>query len=248
MKNKLKETFDTVRAGEELKDRTKAFLARETRRYTRKTPARYPALAAAACLLFILMGGSWLYFIPTARISIDVNPSIELGVNRFDKVVSVTAYNEDGQELADTLSIKFSDYGDAVNQVLENDQIAALLSNGEILTIAVIGPDSEQSVRILSDVESSTAERQNAYCYSAGEEEAAAAHDLGLSCGKYKAYLELKALNPEVTPEKIRDMTMREIRDCINSCSDEDENGTQTEHSDESGHHGNGSGHGHGSE
>ena len=29
---------------------------------------------------------------PTAYISIDINPSLELGINRFDRIVSVEGY------------------------------------------------------------------------------------------------------------------------------------------------------------
>ena len=45
-------------------------------------------------------GKRWLYFTPIAEISIDINPSIELRVNRFDQVISVDGLNGDGQALA----------------------------------------------------------------------------------------------------------------------------------------------------
>lgn len=61
--------------------------------------------------------GSWLYFTPTAAISIDINPSIELEVNRFGRVLSVTGYNDDGRVLADSLPIKHLGYADAAEQV-----------------------------------------------------------------------------------------------------------------------------------
>ena len=54
-------------------------------------------------LTVTLWGGTWLYFTPTMEISVDINPSIELGVNRFDRVISVDGYNEDGQALAQLL-------------------------------------------------------------------------------------------------------------------------------------------------
>ena len=79
-----------------------------------------PYISAAVCLLSFMIGGHWLYFTPTARISIDVNPSIELEINRFDKVVSVDAYNDDGRELADSLEIRFMGYKEAVNQILDD--------------------------------------------------------------------------------------------------------------------------------
>ena len=58
-----------------------------------------------------------------------------------------------------------------------------------------------------------------AHCYRAGTDEVEAAHDCGLSYGKYRAYQELAALDPTVTPEQVADMTMREIRDRIAALS-----------------------------
>ena len=36
------------------------------------------------------------------------------------------------------------------------------------------------------------------------------AHKAGLSVGKYRAFLELKAKKPEITPEEVQGLTMRQ--------------------------------------
>ncbi|HIZ42609.1 MAG TPA: hypothetical protein H9811_08620 [Candidatus Gemmiger excrementigallinarum] len=51
--------------------------------------------------------------------------------------------------------------------------------------------------------------------WGAGAGEVEQAHECGLSYGKYRAYRELAALDPTVTPEAVQGMTMREIRDRI---------------------------------
>lgn len=53
------------------------------------------------------------------------------------------------------------------------------------------------------------------YCHSASSEGAAAARELGLPCGKYRAFLELRKLDPDITPEEVCNMTMRQIRELI---------------------------------
>lgn len=239
MNNAIKELFVPIRAEKDLKDRTRAFLAERTRGYTQEAAAkrRYPAYAVAcACLLLALLGGSWLYFTPTAEISIDINPSIELGVNRFDQVIAVTGMNEDGQQFSSVLDVKYKNYAQAVEQILHHDRITALLSGGERMSITVVGPDEQQSAQILLNVESCAAGQRNIDCYLAQPEEAAAAHEAGLSCGKYRAFLELQLLDPDITPEAVRDMTMREIRDMIDRLSPDSGWG--------SGHHGKGGGRG----
>lgn len=217
MRDQLKEAFDQVRAEEELKAKTKAFVRQKTDgRARQKGSMPRRLLPAIACLVLLLFGGgAWLFGTPTVTISIDINPSIELGVNRFDRIISVTGSNNDGEELAASLQIQYSGYEEAVEQILSDGEITALLSDGAVMTIGVIGSDSAQSAQILSNIESYTRSQENAYCYSARPEDAKAAHELGLSTGKYRAYLELQALDPNITPEEIQQMTMREIRDRI---------------------------------
>lgn len=246
MNNALKELFGPIRAEEDLKDRTRAFLAERTRNYTRAEPKKrgHPAYAAAcACLLLVLLGGRWLYFTPTAAISIDINPSLELSVNRFDRVIAVTGFNEDGQALSSALNVKYKNYTQAVEQIVHHDSVAALLSNGEVMAITVAGSDG-QSAKLLSGVETCTAGQGNIDCYSARPEEATAAHEAGLSCGKYRAFLELWSLDPDITPEDVQGMTMREIRDRIDRLSSDGGSDATQPGGQGNGHHGNGNGHG----
>jgi len=245
----FKEIFGPIQAGEELKDRTKAFLIQKTQRYTGAGEARRgyrPCAAACACLLLVLLGGRWLYFTPTAGISIDINPSIELGINRFDRVVSVDGFNEDGRELANALDVKYKNYAEAMEEIFHDDGVTALLSGDEVMAITVIGLDGRQSAKILSDVATRTAEQSNTYCYFAQSEEVAAAHEAGLSCGKYRAFLELRLLDPEITPEAVRGMTMREIRELADGLGADPGNETPSCGDRGNGRHGHGEGHGNG--
>lgn len=227
MNNTLKDTFDQIHAEDELKNRTREYLFRKTNGYTgvKKKGYRY-WIPAAACFIFLLWGGHWLYFTPTAEISIDINPSLELEINRFDRVIGVESYNDDGQELADSLDIRHLNYTEAVEQIMENDMVAALLSDDEVMVIGVIGSNEEQSARILAEVQTCTEEETNTYCYSAHSDEAEEAHEMGLSCGKYRAFLELQKLDPTITVEEVQDMTMREIYDRMEALSGNIDAGT----------------------
>ena len=120
--NELRRALDSVRADEALKRRTQEYVAAQTGNYgiARRVsrPARgWRALAAASCLLIVLLLGGWLYLAPTAYISVDINPSLELYVNRFDQVVSAKGYNQAGQALADDLGIRFLNYSHAGEQI-----------------------------------------------------------------------------------------------------------------------------------
>lgn len=227
-KEKLKAAFDQVRAEEELKERTKEYLSEKVyaRKKKRTSPLRNFAAAAACALLVFLAGGSYLYFTPTAYISVDVNPSLELGINRFDRIVSVTGYNEDGKALADSLDLKYMDYSDALEALLADQDMEVYLSDNADVVLTVAGKSENQSSQILETVESCASSHENVHCHSGDTEEIHHAHNAGLSFGKYQAYLTLKGLDPSVTLEEIQDMTMSQIRELIQEYSQEDSQGS----------------------
>lgn len=248
MNDKIRQAFDQVQAENELKDKTKDFIFQKTKGYKQAKTANFKYLASAfACVAFLLIGGYWLYFTPTVQISIDINPSVELGVNRFNRIISFESYNDDGDKLTDSLDIKFMDYSEAVNKIIDSEEILTLLENDEVMTIAVVGTDNLQSEEVLSNMQSCTAGRDNTYCYYTHSEEVEKAHESGLSYGKYKAFLELQKLDPTITVEEIQSITMREIRERISQLSgnvdDNGENSRKNNGASRENHSGNGSRH-----
>nr|WP_297275649.1 hypothetical protein [uncultured Agathobaculum sp.] len=220
MRDELKTALDKVTADEALKQSTRAFLARQTHEYgaAKARPRTARRLAAAfACLALVIVGGTgyWAYFSPTCAISIDINPSVELAVNRFDKVISVEGIGEDGEALAETLDVRFLNYADALDSLLENQTVEDYLAQDEVLSIAVAGDNQGQADAILAQAETCTAGTKNVYCHAADSEELEHAHEAGLSFGKYQAFLILQSLDPSVTPDDVQGLTMREIRDRI---------------------------------
>ena len=72
------------------------------------------ALALAACAILSSGGGVYAYAkTPVAYVSMDINPSVELGVNAFDKVVSVEAYNDDGKKILEGTDLRNYDIDNA---------------------------------------------------------------------------------------------------------------------------------------
>lgn len=245
MNNTFKKLFGPIQAEEALKSRTKAVIASTVRSHAGAVESRRRYFAyAAACMLLVLFGGRWLYFTPTAKISIDINPSIELSINRFDRVISVDGFNADGQALSNALDIKYKNYGEAIEQILNSDRITALLSGDEVMAITVIGLEGPQSAKILSDVALYTEHHSNTHCYFARSEEVAAAHEAGLSCGKYRVFLELQHLDPGITPETVQSMTIREISELIDRLTANGGKEAPSHNDWENGHHGQDDAHG----
>ncbi len=212
MKSELKEAFDSVHASENLKTRTRAFLTQ------RRSPwrLRVPHAAAAACALVLLtLLGGWFWLSPMTAISVDVNPSLEMEINRFDRVVDVYGYNEEGNALAQAVQLRFLNYEQAVENLLSSEEMQPYLTENAALSIGVIGADEQRCSAMMARLEQCTA-GAGAHCYTAGSEVLDQAHELGMSCGKYRAFLQLQELDPTITPEQVQNMTMREMRDLLN--------------------------------
>ena len=107
MKNRVYDAFDHIKAEDRLKQNTYAFLQKRMSRKKNVAVRRF-SLAFASIVGLCVAGliSYSLYFTEIAFVDIDVNPSIELSLNRFDRVVDVYAYNDDGQEILDNVSIK----------------------------------------------------------------------------------------------------------------------------------------------
>ena len=245
MRDELKTALDKVTADDTLRQSTRAFLARQTGDFgaakARPRMARRMA-AALACFVLVVAGGTgwWAYFSPTCAISIDINPSVELGVNRFDRVVSVEGYGEDGEALAVALDLRFMRYTDALDALLADPTVEGYLAQDEVLSIAVAGDNKAQAGAILAQAESCAAGTRNVYCHAADSAEMEHAHEAGLSFGKYQAFAVLQSLDPSVTADDAQGMTMREIHDLIAALDPE---AALTLYG---GGHGHGSGAGHG--
>ena len=198
--------------------------------------------------MLAVLGGWRVYFTPTVSVSIEINPWVELSVNRFDRVIAVSGRNDEGAALAEELDLRFLSCDEAIQTVL---------AENAVMDIAVTGADEAQCGRLLSQAESCTAGWDSAHCYHAGSEEAAAAREAGLSLGKYRMYQALQALDPAITAEKVRDMTMSQLQALLEALSGGgDTSGTQdagqgvgqtgtSQGTGQSGHHGYGHSSGH---
>lgn len=227
MDDRIKQAFGQIHAEEELKTATKEYISgRYAKKHASGSMFYKRLLPAAACVVFAVTGlsGCKMYFTTTSVISIDINPSLELNVNRFDRIISCRGLNEDGTEIADSVHLRFRTYTDALNMLLEEDRMQEYLSDDGELSIVVVGDDEVQSEEMVTQIETCTSGMQNTYCCAASQEDVTEAHDHGLSYGKYKAFLELQEENPDITAEDIQDMTMKEIHDMLHgSESDSDD-------------------------
>lgn len=77
---------------------------------------------AAALLLIVGAGFGWntyqVNYAVASTVSLDVNPSVEITVNRKERVLDVNALNEDGKKILDGMDFEGSDIDVAVNAII----------------------------------------------------------------------------------------------------------------------------------
>ncbi|NLW22952.1 MAG: PepSY domain-containing protein [Tissierellia bacterium] len=78
-------------------------------------------LATAFCLLLIAYFGWYTpYMVADSIIYLDVNPSIEMSINRKEKVIDLTGINDEGKKLVSGIDYKNRDINSVVNELLDN--------------------------------------------------------------------------------------------------------------------------------
>ena len=105
---------------------------------TKKTTKRRWTSLIAACLAVMLLGGGLFYQRANAVasvVSLDVNPSIELKVNRSEKVLVCTPLNEDAKAVLADMS-NGADLKGAKLDVAVNAIVGSLVRNGYLDSIS----------------------------------------------------------------------------------------------------------------
>lgn len=115
----------------------------------KKHTVRNWAIAAAAALVLAVGGfaGYQYQFAVDTAVSIDVNPSIELEVNRQEKVLRATPLNDDAQTILDGMKLEGVNLKTAVNAV-----IGSMVQNGyftdEVNSILLSVDNDDEAKRV----------------------------------------------------------------------------------------------------
>lgn len=99
------------------------------------------AASVAAVFLVLFVGYRFLYSIKEyAYVDIDINPSIEMTINKNENVLRAEALNSDGQTLLDAVKVKNMELADAVSLLLSKSKEIGFIdsyNNKVILTTAL---------------------------------------------------------------------------------------------------------------
>ncbi len=220
--NKLQAAFKHVHAEEELISSTKDYLNKKRNTHTKDVRNnKLRLIIFCVALLVVLGGGSMFYFTPVSAISIEVNPSLEIGVNQLDQVISVKSYDAESEQLAASLKLKYQSYESAMNTLMNSSVIVNYLNQGEQAVITVVSQTNSSAQDIVKKINcQGYAQLSNVECRMNNSEELNEAHQVGMSVAKYEMYLQLIQYDSQLTTEEVQQMTMRQLRDLLKSYED----------------------------
>lgn len=218
MDDRIREAFDAIEAPERLKRSTKAALRKKTFDYGRnvyRLRQRRRRLAASLLTLTLVFSGLGVWFWPSSAIGVEINPSMELKVNAFDRVICLEGKNDDGREVARTLKLAGMEYGEAMQRLLLSRELKPYLDRSSNITITVTDGSNAHGEEMLSRVlcrAYNIAEEENILYCQVDWETVKAAREAGLCIPRYLAWQNLKKNDPTITVEQVRQIPREKIR------------------------------------
>ena len=194
---------------------------------------RGAALGAAASLCLLMTGGGvWYYQYENRQIDsvigIDVNPSVELSINRRERVLKAEALNEDGNQILSDMDLKGVDLNVAVNAVVGSMVTHGYLDDLDNAILVTVSNDSmtrASALRssVVGNIEKTLEENQvQAVVYDQQAVENDEIEDLAkqykISYGKAYFLKELIESNPDLAMkdmEWLSAITMEELAEWI---------------------------------
>ncbi|MHB1125462.1 MAG: anti-sigma factor domain-containing protein [Bacillota bacterium] len=176
------------------------------------------AVAAVLLLLFLtppavrtitnVAGG---FEVATAYVTVDINPSVELAVDRKDRVVDAKALNDDGKQLLQDLSLQGSLVKETIIALVEKAGKDGYLPENSMATVLVAvvnnGGSKTQMKRLFGAGEEAQRvlqDRVRIQTVQAGKKQRVQAGDMGLSTGKYAVLLEALDEGLDITPADLQ--------------------------------------------
>lgn len=174
---------------------------------------RIAVVAACLALAACLIGGVADFLRPVAYVGIDVNPSIELTLNRFDIVVGTHALNDDGQRALDQASCMWRPFDDAARDL--DGAMRTIAGEGAVVEVSIDCDNESRYAALAAQSNNCFGCNGEAHCARTNAEERQAAHDSGMGVAKYRAYHTLKEAGIDISAEECASMSMRELRDML---------------------------------
>ncbi|MDE7060957.1 MAG: hypothetical protein K2O71_05105 [Lachnospiraceae bacterium] len=224
MNRKAFGVFEKICAEEDLKQKTTSYLREEIEKRARRKKFLWlrRAISFACLAVLFLCGGLFYreYMTPVAYIDFDVNPSVEFRINRFGRVITSHAYNDDGDGILAYVNVNYLSYSEAVKRLLDAMGEEGYLGQDALLCVTVQTNEPSRENLMIQSLKEIVGENKRdggydilADIYAVTEEVKHCAAEFELSPAKYLAIEGLIEVDPEADFEICRNHSVHELRE-----------------------------------
>jgi hypothetical protein len=184
--------------------------------------------AASFIAVVTLCGASaWAYFTPYSYVSLDVNPSVEYSLNRFDIVLDAEAVNDDGEEILNEIKVENlknqpikQAISETIEQISENGYFDDDTEGG--IVIATSCNNNEKAEELAEELQLKAEEQiqENGNnvvveVISVGYERVLNARELGVTPGKLNLVEKLKASSSDPDSIDIEEWLNKPVKEIM---------------------------------
>ena len=166
--------------------------------------------------------------VPTALVSVDINPSIEISINKEEEIVAVQAKNDDGTLLLSDLDLTHKKLVDGVNEIIAAAKEKGYINESKKVILVSAAPyDSagtdtsseyaEQLKNILGKLEAENDSADLLTVYIDDSTIIKEAKGNNLSIGKELLYQYAQTHEAPLTAEEIRSTSLSDLLDKLNA-------------------------------
>ena len=181
--------------------------------------------AAAAAAFALMISGGILYAtaMPVSYVTEDVNPSMEYSLNRMDRVIGVSALNEDAKSIVEDLGVSGGTIQTAVDIAGRRMEEKGILDEDGYVLFSVTS-DNDQRAQRLENVLSDMMDGDGGLTFSVlrvSEDEHREARKLDMSAGRYKEMLNTEGKTAISDKKLISEFQHKPVREMLGGADDE---------------------------
>ncbi len=194
----------------------------------RTLPYRFVVRAVAAAAVFVFSVGigygAYSYYTPYSYIDVDINPSVEIVANRYDRILRVEAINDDGAKVLEDQSFKNKPVNFAVEEIIkqasEKGYMKEEVTNAVMLTVSSKDESKAQEVEkkvqeAAKDKIETSGVKSDVLVEKVTIERRDEARQMDISPGKLVLIERLQEVKPEAKVNEYKDTPVRDLLKAI---------------------------------
>lgn len=213
MNRKIKDAFNCVTAEKDLMQHTEDAVILYMRTQNEKPPivknSRKRNIGLALAFVFVFAFSSlFVYLQPVSAVSINSTSSVEVYFNRFNRVVEVISYDENGEPTSEEMAIQNKGFEEVMDEILSD-------ADAEDVYVTVASRNEAATREMVANLTTHQEMMRNMHIYQSSEEIMKKARENEMSMGRMHAMHELQESGEEYNTTDIETESTQELMEAF---------------------------------